>query len=82
MRFGKAVDHMIDKCLKTKIARIVSGMTVIAFFVMVALLLSRVFICDQFTIKGDSMLPTFTTGDRIWVNSLASIASECRDYAS
>lgn len=70
MRFGKAVDHMIDKCLKTKIARIVSGMTVIAFFVMVALLLSRVFICDQFTIKGDSMLPTFTTGDRIWVNKL------------
>ena len=30
----------------------------------------RVFVCDRFIIKGDSMSPTYESGEAVWVNKL------------
>lgn len=61
---------MRETCLSTKAVSIVCKSLVIALLLVVFALITRVFICDSFTIKGDSMLPTYKTGQRIWVNKL------------
>ena len=40
----------------------------------------RVFVCDRFVIKGDSMSPTFESGEAVWVNKLLMGARIYTDY--
>lgn len=61
---------MSDKCLSKKTVSIAYNTLVIVFLLVAVALITRIFICDSFTIKGDSMLPTYKTGKRIWVNKL------------
>ena len=52
---------------------IVKVITLTIFSVCLLFLLTcalRVFVCDRFIIKGDSMAPTYESGEAVWVNKL------------
>lgn len=53
-----------------KIKTITHIVLISAVIIPIMVLFVRIFICDRFSIKGDSMLPTYNTGKRIWVNKL------------
>lgn len=40
----------------------------------------RVFVCDRFVIKGESMAPTYESGEAVWVNKLLMGARIYTDY--
>lgn len=40
----------------------------------------RVFVCDRFVIKGESMSPTYESGEAVWVNKLLMGARIYTDY--
>lgn len=56
--------------MSTKAVSVVCHTLLIEFLLIAVSLIIRIFICDSFSIKGDSMLPTYKTGKRIWVNKL------------
>lgn len=66
--------------MKMNISKTVSRILLLLLAVPVLALVARIFICDRFTIKGDSMLPTYTTGKRIWVNKLLMGARIYKDF--
>ena len=40
----------------------------------------RIFLCDRVTVRGESMVPTFSDGDRIYINKLILGARIYTDY--
>lgn len=66
--------------MKPKIEKIISSILFYAIIATITIGLTRIFICDSFTIKGDSMLPTYYTGKRIWVNKLVMGARLYTDF--
>ena len=60
--------------------KIVYRILTVVLMLPVLALIARIFIGDRFTIKGDSMLPTYTTGKRIWVNKLLMGARIYTDF--
>lgn len=53
-----------------KLHKSIRVITIILLWALVTIVIVPVFICDRFTIKGESMSPTFSSGEHIWVNKL------------
>ena len=53
-----------------KVYRIIRFTSLFGVILILLVLIVRIFVFDRFTIKGDSMLPTYCSGDKIWVNKL------------
>ncbi|MDD6825336.1 MAG: signal peptidase I [Oscillospiraceae bacterium] len=62
---------------------IVKVITLTIFSVCLLFLMTcalRVFVCDRFIIKGDSMAPTYESGEAVWVNKLLMGARIYTDF--
>lgn len=60
--------------------RIIFRIIVVAFGMIAAFAVALIFFFDSFTVKGDSMEPTFHNGQRIYVNKLLMGARIYRNY--
>lgn len=63
-----------------KIYRFVIGLAAILFSVIFLYGFARIFVCDRFIVKGESMLPTYVTGEPVYVNKLAFGARIYRNF--
>jgi signal peptidase I len=55
------------------VIRLVLGLALLALVI-------PVLVCDRFVVRGESMLPTFSSGEAVWVNKLCMGARIYTDY--
>lgn len=65
------------------IKRFIKILGFVSFIISLLFLLSlacRAFVCDRFVIKGESMSPTYSSGEAVWVNKLLMGARIYTDF--